>query len=116
MQMQVRQLEHEDARFSQRQGIDLDFLNKQIKLLKIVELESHASTTSEGQPIIGKVRSEVVQVKASAVSQNLTRELEAKIESQKYEIQSRQRDLQSTQGSLNSWDEVNLSSTQGVCV
>ena len=47
---------------------------------------------------------------------NLTRDLDAKIESQKTEIQSLQRELQSTQDSLNNWDEVNLISMQGVCV
>ena len=47
---------------------------------------------------------------------NRTRDLEAKIERLKYEIQSLQRDLQSTQDSLDSWYEVNLNSIQGVCV
>ena len=45
----------------------------------------------------------------------LTRDLEAKIESRKTQIRSLQRDLQSTQDSLNSWDEVSLTSIQGVC-
>ena len=47
---------------------------------------------------------------------NLTRDLEAKIESQKYENQSLHRDLHTTQDSLNSQDEVNLYSIQGVSV
>ena len=47
---------------------------------------------------------------------NLNRNLEAKIESQKTVIQSFQEDLQSTQDSLNSWDEVNLNLIQGVYV
>ena len=39
------------------------------------------------------------------------------IGSQKYELQSLQRgDLQTTQDSMNSGDEVNLKSIQGVCV
>ena len=58
----------------------------------------------------------LLQMQESAVPPNLTRDLEAKIESQKHEIQSLQRKLQSTQGSLDSWDEVNLNSIQGVCV
>ena len=70
----------------------------------------------EGQQIIPELRSEVVQMKASAVPPNLTRDLEAKIESQKCEIQSLQRNLKRTQDSQNSWDEVNLNSIHGVCV
>ena len=49
------------------------------------------------------LRFDVTQMKASAVPPNLSRVLEAKTESQKYEIQSLRRDLQSTQDSLNSW-------------
>ena len=41
---------------------------------------------------------------------------EAKIESKQTEIQSLHRDLQSTQDSLNNWDEVNLNSVEGVYV
>ena len=41
----------------------------------------------------------------SLVPPNLTRNLEAKIQSQKYEIQSLQKDLHTTQDSLNSWDQ-----------
>ena len=41
---------------------------------------------------------------------------EAKIESQKYEIQSLQRVVQTTQVSLSGWDEVNLNSIQDVYV
>ena len=41
---------------------------------------------------------------------------EAKIESKTTEIQSLHRDLQSTQDSLNNWDEVNLNSVEGVYV
>ena len=52
-------------------------------------LELHESRTSEGQQIIRELRREVVQMKASAVPADLTR-LEAKIENQKYEIQSLQ--------------------------
>ena len=47
------------------------------------------------------------------MSSNLTRNLEARIESPKYEVQS-SRDLQTTHDSPNSWDEVNLNSNQGV--
>ena len=57
-----------------------------------------------------------MKLKASTVPPNLSRDLEAEIQSQKTEIQSLQRDLQSTQDSLNSWDEVNLNSIQGVYV
>ena len=41
---------------------------------------------------------------------------EAKIESQKAEMKSLQRDSESTQDSLNKWDEVNLNSIEGVYV
>ena len=58
----------------------------------------------------------VIQMKASAMPPKLTRNLEAKIGSQKYEIQALQGDLQTTQDSLNCWDEVHLNSIQGVCV
>ena len=56
---------------------------------------------SEGQLLIREFRREVLQMKASVVPPNLTRNLEALIESQKIEIQSLQRDVQSTQDSLN---------------
>ena len=75
-------------------------------------MESHESRNSEDQQIIRDSRSEVMQLRASAVPPNLTRDLEAKIESQKYEIQSLQRDLLTTQDSLNSWDEVKLGITE----
>ena len=55
--------------------------------------------------IFRDLRSEVTQLKASAVPPNLTRNLEAKVESQKFEIQSLQRDLQTT-----------LDPIQGTCV
>ena len=55
-------------------------------------------------------------MKASAVPSTLSGDLEAKTETQKYEIQNIQRDLQSTQDSLNSLDEDNLNSIQVVCV
>ena len=71
-------------------------------------LESHESRTSEDQQIILDLRSEVTQLKASAVPPNLTRNLEAKIESQRFEISGLQRGLQTTQYSLNRWDETNL--------
>ena len=58
-----------------------------------------------------------MQLRASALPPNLSRNLEAKIAGQKkYEIQTPQRDLQTTRDSLNSWDEVNLNSIQGVFV
>ena len=57
-----------------------------------------------------------MQERASAVPPNLTRDLEAKIESQKYDIQSLQKYQKTTQDSLNRSDEVNLNSIQGVCV
>ena len=41
---------------------------------------------------------------------------EAKVENQKAEIRSLHRDLQSTQDSLNNWDEVNLDSIPGVFI
>ena len=65
--------------------------------------------------MIRELSSEILNLKASAVPPNLTRYLEAKTESQNYEIQSLQRDLQTTQDSLISWDEVNINSIQGVC-
>ena len=74
-------------------------------------VESHESRTSEGRQLFRELRSKVKQMKASAA-----RGLEAKIESQKSEIQRLQRDLQSAQDSLNSWDEVNLNWIEGVCV
>ena len=55
-------------------------------------------------------------MRASGVPPNLTRDREAMIGRQKYEIQSLRRDLQTTQDSLNSWDELNLNSIQDVCV
>ena len=55
----------------------------------------------------------VIQLKASAMPPKLTRNLDAKIGSQKYEIQALQRDLQTTQDSLNCCDEVSLNSIQG---
>ena len=82
-------------------------------------LESHESRTSEDQLVVRDLRSEVTQLKASAVLSNLTRNLEAKDVSQKHEIQSLQKrhtDKQTIQDSLNSWDEVNPYSVQGVCV
>ena len=79
-------------------------------------LESYESMTSQGHLIIRELRSEDMQMRASAVPPNLTRDLEGKIESQKYEIQSLQIILQTTQDSLNTWDEVNFNPTQGVCV
>ena len=63
-----------------------------------------------------ELRSEVLQLKASAVLPHVIRDLEVKVENQQIEIQRLQRDQQTTQDSLNSWDEVNLSSIQGVCV
>ncbi len=51
-------------------------------------LESHESRTSEDQQVIRDLRSEGVHVRAPAVPPNLTRNLEAKMESQKCEIQS----------------------------
>ena len=58
----------------------------------------------------------VIQLKASAMPPKLAQNLEAKIGSQKCEIQALQRDLQTTQDSLNCWDEVHLNSIQGVRV
>ena len=75
-------------------------------------LESHEPRTSERLQLIREFRSEVTQLKASAVPPDLTRDLETKIESQKTEIQ---RATVNTE-SLNSWDEVNLKSIQGVQV
>ena len=46
-------------------------------------LESHESRISEGQQIIRELRGEVMQMKASVVPPNPTRDIEAKIESQK---------------------------------
>ena len=57
-----------------------------------------------------------MQVKASAVLPNLNRDLEAQIESQKTEMSSLRRDLDSTQDSLTVGTEVNLNSIEGVYV
>ena len=56
-----------------------------------------------------------MQLRASAVPPNLNRILEAKIESQKYELQSSERSTDNT-GFTEQWDEVNLTSIQGVYV
>ena len=48
-------------------------------------MESHESRTSEDKEIIRELRSEVAQMRASAVPPSLTRDLEAMIGSQKYE-------------------------------
>ena len=57
----------------------------------------------------------LMQLRASAVPPNLNRNLEAKIESQKYELQSSERSIDNT-GFTDQWHEVNLTSIQGVCV
>ena len=80
-----------------------------------IMVESHDSRTSEGQQLVCELRGEIMQLKASALPPNL-RDLEAQIGNQRTEIQSLQRDLQTTQDSLDSWDEVNLNSVQGVHV
>ena len=67
------------------------------------DLESHKSRTSEGQQLVLELRSEIVQLQASAVPLDLTRDLEAEIESQKTEVQSLPRDSEPTQDSLNNW-------------
>ena len=67
-------------------------------------LESHEYRTSERPANRSRFsRSKVVQLTASAVPPNLTRNLEAKSESQKYQIQSLQRDPQTSQDSLHNW-------------
>ena len=68
--------------------------------------EPHKSGTSEDLQILRELRSEVMHMRASTLPPNLTRNLEARIESQTYEVRSLQRDLQTTQDSLHSWDEV----------
>ena len=73
------------------------------------------SMTLEYQQIICDLRSEIMQLRASAVPPNLNRNLEAKIESQKYELQSSERSTDNT-GFTEQWDEVNLTSIQGVYV
>ena len=45
--------------------------------------KSQECRTSEGQQLVRELRSEVMQLKASAAPQNLTRDLEAKIENHK---------------------------------
>ena len=92
------------------------------------ELESHESRTSQGQQSIRELHSEIMQWQASSVQPDpsqdfviqdmrsgMTRQ-EAKIESQKAEMKSLQRDVEATQDSLNHWDEVNLNLIQGVYV
>ena len=61
---------------------------------------------AEGQPVIRELRSDVVHMKASAAPPNLTRDLEATIESQRVEVRIVQTNLQATQDPLNSWDEA----------
>ena len=69
---------------------------------------AHESRTSESRHEIREFRSEVVLMRASAVPPNITRNLEARFESQKYEIQSLPRDLRTTQVSPSRWAEVTL--------
>ena len=95
---------------------DVTSMTEQNLMLYRTNQESHESRTPEGLQLISEVRREVMQLKALAVPPNFSRNLEAKIESHKTEIQSVQWDPHSTQDSLNSWDAVNLNSIQGVCV
>ena len=95
---------------------DVTSMTEQNLMLYRTDQESHESRTPEGLQMISEVRREVMQLKALAVPPNFSRNLEAKIESHKTEIQSVQWDPHSTQDSLNSWDAVNLNSIQGVCV
>ena len=78
-------------------------------------IRPHESITSEHQQIIRDLRSEIMQLRASAVPPTLNRNLEAKIESQKYELQSSERSTDNT-GFTDQWHEVNLISIQGVYV
>ena len=50
------------------------------------------------------------------MASNLARNLEAKIVGQKHDSKSAKKGIQTIQDSLNSWDEVNPNSVQGVCV
>ena len=82
-------------------------------------LESHESRTSDDQQIVREFRSEVVQMKMEKhqLCRRISPEiLRQRLKVKKTEIQRLQRDQQSTQDSPNSWDEVNLTSIQFVCV
>ena len=77
----LRQWQEELLRLNDRANIDALLSRNRTKL------ESHESRTPEVEQIIRELPSEVVRMKASAVPPNLTRDLQAKIESRKYEIQ-----------------------------
>ena len=51
-----------------------------------IMVESHDSRTSEGQQLVCELRGEIMQLKASALPPNLTRDLEAKIENQRTDV------------------------------
>ena len=57
--------------------------NERLIVRNRTTLESHESRTSEGQQLVRELRSEIMEVTASAVPSNLTRGLEENIESQK---------------------------------
>ena len=92
------------------------------------DLESHKSRTSEGQQVTRELHSENMQLQASALEPDPTQDFviqdwmfgmnrqEAAVECQKAETKSLQRDFESTQDSLNNWEEVNLTSVPGVYV
>ena len=92
------------------------------------DLESHKSRTSEGQQLTRELHSENMQLQASALKPDPTQDFviqdwrcgmnrhEAAVESQKAETESLQRDFESTQNSLNNWEEANLTSVPGVYV
>ena len=63
-------------------------------------LESREARTSEGQHVIRELRITAMQLKTSVVPPNLTTDLDAMVGSQKYEIQSRQTNLLTTQDSF----------------
>ena len=59
---------------------------------------------------------EIRKLETSAVPPTLTRDLEAKIESQKTEVRSFQRDLQSTHDLVNNWDGRSKSQFDSRCL
>ena len=52
-------------------------------------LESHESRTPEGQQIVREIRNDIMELKVSAAPPDLTRDFEAKIESQKNSMSSK---------------------------
>ena len=95
----LRQREAELPREARRQNNDRAKLEALLKRNRT----DPESRTSEGQQIICELRSEVVQLKASAVPPNLTRDLEEKTESQKTEVQKSSKSSRINAGLSEQW-------------